>query len=67
MNFVRDANTVNGNVQYNDLTYTNHNVGAGFLFYLENYVTFQIQGAYSFLHEQSETFSTNAVLSFTLF
>lgn len=67
LNLVRDTRTVNGNLLSSDFSYTNHNVGAGFLFYLENYVTFQVQGAYSFLHDQSETFSTNAVVSFILF
>lgn len=49
-----------------DKSYTNHRVGAGFLFYLENYVTFQIQGAYDYLHNVSEGFSTNATVSFII-
>jgi len=67
LNFVRQANVINGNLVYGDITTTNHNLGAGFLFYLENYVTFQIQGAYSYLNNTSETFSTNAILSFIIF
>jgi len=49
-----------------DKSYTNHALRAGFLFYLENYVTFQIQGGYDYLHNVSEGFSTNAIVSFII-
>jgi hypothetical protein len=49
-----------------DVSYSNHGLRAGFLFYLENYVTFQLQGGYDYLHDDSETFSTNAIVSFII-
>jgi hypothetical protein len=67
---VRDYTDLTNDGVYNlegtDISYSNHRFGAGFLFYLENYITFQIQGAYDYLHDNSETFSTNAIVSFII-
>ncbi len=50
-----------------DFSTTNHRLFAGFVFYLENYITLSIQGAYDRLHATEERFSTNVIASFIIF
>ncbi len=51
----------------NDYSTANHRLFAAFVFYLENYITLSIQGAYDYLHGTEERFSTNVIGSFIIF
>ena len=50
-----------------DYSTANHRLFAGFIFYLENYITLSLQGAYDYLHGTEERFSTNVIASFIIF
>ena len=51
----------------NEDSYVDHAISAGFIFYLENYITLSLQGAYDYLHGTEERFSTNVIASFIIF
>ncbi|MBX7042853.1 MAG: hypothetical protein K1X85_08115 [Ignavibacteria bacterium] len=51
----------------NDYSTANHRISTGFVFYLENYITLSIQGAYDYLHNTESRFSTNVIASFIIF
>jgi hypothetical protein len=50
-----------------DFSYTNHVVNAGFLFYLENYVSLLWNVTYNFDHNISNRLGTTATASFIIF
>lgn len=70
-NLVRQFTQVMTNNQIqlvgDDFSTTNHRLFAGFIFYLENYIALQINGAYDRIHDNEERFSTNATVSFIVF
>ncbi|MBK7444879.1 MAG: hypothetical protein IPJ45_02455 [Ignavibacteria bacterium] len=50
-----------------DFSYANHEIKAGFLFYLENYISLQLGAGYVFTKNQNSHLTSNAALSFILF
>lgn len=50
-----------------DFSTANHNVFAAFTFYLENYISLQLKGGYNRIHANTETWTTNAIVSFIVF
>jgi len=50
-----------------DFSYANHTFQAGFMFYLENYITLQLGAGYIFTKDDNSHLSSNAALSFIFF
>lgn len=50
-----------------DFSYANHSLTAGFLFYLENYISLQLGAGYIFTKNDNSHLISNAAISFILF
>lgn len=50
-----------------DFSYANHSLTAGFLFYLENYISLQLGAGYIFTKNDNSHLISNAAIQFTLF
>ncbi len=50
-----------------DFSYANHSFNAGFLFYLENYISLQLGAGYVFTKNDNDHLFSNAAISFILF